>query len=97
MQQKAYNKVMIAGVTDEFIKPIIMVDKNEQPKATIQKDDVVIFFNFRTDRGRQLTNALSQQDFPEYNMKNLPLYFVTMTNYDATFKNIQRCLQFEQY
>jgi 2,3-bisphosphoglycerate-independent phosphoglycerate mutase len=77
-----------AGVTDEFIKPVIMVDEKEQPKATIQKDDVVIFFNFRTDRGRQLTNVLSQQDFPEYNTKKLPLYFVTMTNYDATFKNI---------
>ena len=77
-----------ADVTDEFIKPVIMVDQNEQPKATIQEDDVVIFFNFRTDRGRQLTNVLSQQDFPEYNTKKLPLYFVTMTNYDATFKNI---------
>jgi 2,3-bisphosphoglycerate-independent phosphoglycerate mutase len=76
------------GVTDEFIKPIIMADKNEQPKATIQKDDVVIFFNFRTDRGRQLTNALSQQDSPELNMKAIPLHFVTLTNYDATFKNI---------
>ncbi len=77
-----------AGVTDEFIKPIIMVDENEQPKTTIKEDDVVIYFNFRTDRGRQLTNALSQKDFPEYNMKKMPLYFVTMTNYDATFKNI---------
>ncbi|MDY0780912.1 2,3-bisphosphoglycerate-independent phosphoglycerate mutase [Tenacibaculum sp. IB213877] len=76
------------GVTDEFIKPIIMVDENDQPKTTIQEDDVVIFFNFRTDRGRQLTDALSQQDFPEYNMKKLPLYFVTMTNYDDTFKGI---------
>ena len=82
--QQSYN----AGVTDEFIKPIIMVDENEHPKATIQKDDVVIFFNFRTDRGRQLTNALSQKDFPEFNMKSLPLYYVTMTNYDETFKNI---------
>jgi 2,3-bisphosphoglycerate-independent phosphoglycerate mutase len=77
-----------AGVTDEFIKPIIMVDENEQPKAIIQKDDVVIFFNFRTDRGRQLTNALSQQDFPDFNMKKIPLYYLTMTNYDKTFKNI---------
>ena len=76
------------GITDEFIKPIIMVDENEQPKATIQKDDVVIFFNFRTDRGRQLTNALSQQGFPDYNMSALPLHYVTMTNYDETFKNI---------
>ena len=77
-----------AKVTDEFIKPIIMVDENKQPKATIKDDDVVIFFNFRTDRGRQLTNALSQQDFPEFNMKKLNLYFVTLTNYDKTFKNI---------
>ena len=76
------------GVTDEFIKPIIMVDENNSPKATIEKDDVVIFFNFRTDRGRQLTNALSQQDFASHQMKKIPLYFVTMTNYDATFKNI---------
>lgn len=76
------------GITDEFIKPIIMVDENEQAKARIKEDDVVIYFNFRTDRGRQLTNALSQQDFSEHNMKSLSLYFVTMTNYDATFKNI---------
>jgi 2,3-bisphosphoglycerate-independent phosphoglycerate mutase len=76
------------GITDEFIKPIIMVDKYEQPKTTIQKDDVVIFFNFRTDRGRQLTNALNQQNFSEVGMKKLPLYFVSMTNYDKNFKNI---------
>ncbi|MGB0890714.1 MAG: 2,3-bisphosphoglycerate-independent phosphoglycerate mutase [Flavobacteriaceae bacterium] len=82
--QKSYNE----NITDEFIKPIIMVDDNKQPKTTIKKDDVVIFFNFRTDRGRQLTNSLSQQDFPKFNMKKLPLYFVTLTNYDDTFKNI---------
>ncbi|RKF04241.1 phosphoglycerate mutase [Tenacibaculum lutimaris] len=77
-----------SDVTDEFIKPIIMVDENNQPKTTIKEDNVVIFFNFRTDRGRQLTEALSQKDFPEFNMKKLPLYFVTMTNYDDTFNNI---------
>ena len=82
--QQSYDE----NVTDEFIKPIIMVDEKNQPKATIKEDDVVIFFNFRTDRGRQLTDALSQQDFPDFNMKKLPLYFVTMTNYDKTFKNI---------
>ncbi|WP_428742583.1 2,3-bisphosphoglycerate-independent phosphoglycerate mutase [Tenacibaculum sp.] len=76
------------NVTDEFIKPIIMVNENNQPKTTIKEDDVVIFFNFRTDRGRQLTEALSQKDFPEFNMKKLPLYFVTLTNYDDTFNNI---------
>ena len=83
--QNSYNK----SVTDEFIKPIIMVDENNQPKATIKEDDVVIFFNFRTDRGRELTEALNQKDFPELNMKKIPLYFVTMTNYDETFKNIK--------
>ncbi|WP_115899985.1 2,3-bisphosphoglycerate-independent phosphoglycerate mutase [Tenacibaculum gallaicum] len=77
-----------ANVTDEFIKPIIMVDENNQPKTVIKEDDVVIFFNFRTDRGRQLTEALSQKYFPEFNMKKLPLYFVTMTSYDDTFNNI---------
>ncbi|WP_299160145.1 2,3-bisphosphoglycerate-independent phosphoglycerate mutase [uncultured Tenacibaculum sp.] len=77
-----------SDVTDEFIKPIIMVDENNQPKTTIKEDDVVIFFNFRTDRGRQLTEALNQKDFPEFEMKKLPLYFVTMTNYDETFNKI---------
>lgn len=77
------------GITDEFIKPIVMVDENNQPKATIAENDVVIFFNFRTDRGRQLTQVLSQKDNHEYNMHKLPLYFVTMTNYDETFENIK--------
>ncbi len=76
------------GITDEFIKPIVKTGEHGKPLATIEPGDVVIFFNFRTDRGRQLTTALSQQDFPEYHMKKLPLYFVTMTNYDDTFKNI---------
>ncbi|OCB74457.1 2,3-bisphosphoglycerate-independent phosphoglycerate mutase [Flavobacterium crassostreae] len=75
-------------ITDEFIKPIVMVDEDNQPVATIQKDDVVVFFNFRTDRGRELTEALSQQDFHEQNMHQLPLYYVTLTNYDETYKNI---------
>ena len=77
------------GVTDEFIKPIIMTDKNGEPVATLKKDDVVIFFNFRTDRGRQLTKVLTQGNNHEYNMHTLPLHFVTLTNYDETFKNIQ--------
>lgn len=76
-------------VTDEFIEPILMVDKDNQPIATIEDDDVVLFFNFRTDRGRQLTQALSQQDFHEENMHKLPLYFVTLTNYDDTFENVK--------
>ncbi|MGX7667091.1 2,3-bisphosphoglycerate-independent phosphoglycerate mutase [Flavobacterium pedocola] len=75
-------------VTDEFIEPILMVDEHNKPIATIKEDDVVIFFNFRTDRGRQLTEALSQQDFHEQNMHKMPLYYVTMTNYDDTFENV---------
>lgn len=77
------------NVTDEFIQPIVMTDSNDQPIATIKEDDVVIFFNFRTDRGRELTEALSQQDFHEENMHKLNLYYVTMTNYDETYKNVQ--------
>lgn len=75
-------------ITDEFIKPICLIDENQKPLATIKEDDVVIFFNFRTDRGRELTEVLSQRDFHEFNMRKLNLYYVTMTNYDDTFKNI---------
>lgn len=75
-------------VTDEFIKPIIMTDENGQPKTQIKADDVVIFFNYRTDRGRELTDVLSQKDFPEFGMKKLPLHYVTLTSYDDTFKNV---------
>ena len=76
------------SITDEFINPIVMVDENDLPIATIQNQDVVIFFNFRTDRGRELTEALSQEDFHEQNMHKLNLYYVTMTNYDDTYKSV---------
>ena len=76
------------GITDEFVEPIVMVNDLQQPLATIQDDDVVIFFNFRTDRGRQLTAALTQIDCPEFNMHKLNLYYVTMSRYDDTFKGI---------
>lgn len=82
------NKSYDEDVTDEFLKPIIAVDKNNEPVAQIKDGDVVLFFNFRTDRGRQLTEALSQKDFHEYNMHALDLKYVTMTNYDDNFKNI---------
>jgi 2,3-bisphosphoglycerate-independent phosphoglycerate mutase len=82
--QKSYD----VGLTDEFVEPIVMTE-NGKPIGKIQPEDVVIFFNFRTDRGRQLTEALTQKDFPEFDMKTLPLHFVTMTNYDDTFQNIQ--------
>jgi 2,3-bisphosphoglycerate-independent phosphoglycerate mutase len=78
-----------ANVTDEFIKPIVMVDSNQQPVGTINEGDVVLCFNFRTDRGRQITQALTQQDFPEQQMKALPLYYVTLTNYDDSFKDVK--------
>ena len=76
-------------VTDEFIAPIVMVDEEQKPLATIVEGDVVIFFNFRTDRGRELTEALSQHDFHEQNMHKLNLYYVTLTNYDETYQNVK--------
>ncbi len=74
-------------ITDEFIKPIAIQEKGASV-ATINNDDVVIFFNFRTDRGRELTEMLSQQDMHEYNTHKLPLHYVTMTNYDENFEGI---------
>ena len=82
--QKSYDE----NVTDEFIQPLVMVDEHNTPLATIANEDVVIFFNFRTDRGRELTEALSQKDFHEYNMHKMNLYYVTMTNYDDTYQNV---------
>jgi len=75
------------GVTDEFIKPIVITENN-QPLATIKDGDTVLCFNFRTDRGRQITQALTQQDFPEVGMKKLNLHYTTLTTYDETFKNV---------
>lgn len=77
------------GITDEFLKPIAMTDENGEPLATIKEGDVVVFFNFRTDRGRELTLALSQMDFHEFGMHKMALHYVTMTNYDDTFENIE--------
>ncbi|TBN05520.1 2,3-bisphosphoglycerate-independent phosphoglycerate mutase [Hyunsoonleella flava] len=76
-------------VTDEFIKPIIAVDDNNAPLTKVKDGDVIIFFNFRTDRGRELTEVLSQQDFPEFNMKKLNLHYVTLTNYNDDYRNIK--------
>ncbi|MDX5436659.1 MAG: 2,3-bisphosphoglycerate-independent phosphoglycerate mutase, partial [Pontibacter sp.] len=78
-----------AGVTDEFIKPIVKVNDNQEPIATIKDGDVVICFNFRTDRGREITQALTQRDFPEQDMHKLDLRYITMTNYDDTFKGVE--------
>ena len=76
------------GCTDEFIKPIIKINSKGEAISTISKDDIVLFFNFRTDRGRELTKVLSQEDNLEFNMKKMNLHFVTMTNYDSSFSNI---------
>ena len=72
------------GVTDEFLNPLVLTEGNA-PVATVNEGDVIIFFNFRTDRGRELTEMLSQRDFPEQGTTKLNLYYVTMTNYDETF------------
>ena len=76
------------GVTDEFIEPLIAVDEKNQPITKINSGDVVVFFNYRTDRGRQLTEALSQIAFPDKGMVPLDLHYVTLTNYDKTFKKV---------
>ena len=75
--------------TDEFLKSIIKVNDSMSPIGNIEKNDIVIFFNFRTDRGRQLTKALSQRTFSEFQVIDMNLYFVTMTNYDDTFSDIK--------
>ena len=72
-------------ITDEFIKPII----NKSNGAKIEEGDVVMCFNFRTDRGREITQVLSQEDFADHGMKKLDLYYLTMTNYDDTFKGVK--------
>lgn len=82
--QQSYDE----GVTDEFIKPIIVCNDADQPLATIQDGDIVICFNFRTDRCREITMALTQQSFAEQNMHPLQLHYVTMTEYDKTYKNV---------
>ena len=84
----AIEKSYAAGVTDEFIKPVVITE-NGKPVATIKEGDVVLCFNFRTDRGREITEALTQQDFPDQDMKALKLYYVTLTNYDDTFNDVK--------
>ncbi len=76
------------NITDEFIKPTVIVDEQQHPIATIQDGDAVLCFNFRTDRCREITQVLTQSDFPEQEMKKLDLHYTTMTEYDQNFKNI---------
>ena len=78
------------NISDEFIEPIVAIDNNNNPKGIIENGDCVIFFNFRTDRGRQLTEVLSQNDFLENGMTKLNLEFITMTNYNENFQGIKK-------
>ena len=82
--QKSYDE----GVTDEFVKPIVRVDENGNPVGTIKPNDMVIFFNYRNDRAREITVALTQQDMPEQGMHTMPLYYCCMTPYDASFTGL---------
>jgi 2,3-bisphosphoglycerate-independent phosphoglycerate mutase len=78
-----------AGITDEFIEPIVTVKEDGTPVATIVEGDVVLCFNFRTDRGREITEMLTQQDFPAQDTQKLNLYYLTMTNYDDAFVGVK--------
>lgn len=84
----AIEKSYASNVTDEFIKPTVVIDESQQPIATIKDGDVAICFNFRTDRCREITQVLTQVDLPEFDMKKLALHYTTMTEYDRTFKNV---------
>lgn len=84
----ALKKSYANGVTDEFIRPIIQVDHNGKPVGNIEEGDTVICFNFRTDRGREITEVLTQKDFPDFGMKKLNIHYVTFTSYDETFQNM---------
>jgi 2,3-bisphosphoglycerate-independent phosphoglycerate mutase len=86
--QQAMEEVYDAAVTDEFIEPLIVCDDAGNPLAKIEEDDAVFCFNFRTDRCREITTVLTQKDMPEHGMKTMRLHYVTMTNYDQTYKGV---------
>lgn len=77
-----------SGLTDEFMKPIVVTDETGNAIGKVSEGDVVVFFNFRNDRAKELTIALTQKDMPDNGMKTIPLYYCTMTPYDATFKGL---------
>jgi 2,3-bisphosphoglycerate-independent phosphoglycerate mutase len=87
--QAAIEESYANNITDEFIEPICVTDSEGKPHGQIQSGDVVVFFNFRTDRGRQLTQVLHQVDMPEHDMRTIDLHYVTMTNYDESFEGVQ--------
>lgn len=86
---KSIKKSYDRGVTDEFILPLVQLDYSGKPVAKIEAGDVVISFNFRTDRGREITQALTQKAFPEQNMHPIDLHYITMTKYDESFKGVK--------
>ncbi|MBK8808223.1 MAG: 2,3-bisphosphoglycerate-independent phosphoglycerate mutase [Bacteroidales bacterium] len=85
---KAIQDSYAENLTDEFVKPHIAVDANGKPIALIEEGDVVICFNYRTDRLRELTTVLTQKNMPELGMATLPLHYCTMTRYDDSFKGV---------
>ena len=82
--QESYDK----GVTDEFVKPIVMVDDQNQPLGILKEGDVLVFFNFRNDRAKELTIVLTQEEMPELDMHTIPLHYCTLTPYDTKFKGL---------
>lgn len=84
----AMNKSYESGVTDEFMKPIVVTDSKGNAIGKVREGDVIVFFNYRNDRAKELTIALTQKDMPENGMKTIPLFYCTMTPYDATFKGL---------
>lgn len=83
--QKSYDN----NITDEFVKPIVITSDKGVPIATIAEGDVVLCFNFRTDRGREITQVLTQEDFPDHGMKKMKLNYITLTTYDESFKDVK--------
>ncbi len=85
---QAIENSYLQNITDEFIKPTVIIDEGQQPLATIKDGDAVICFNFRTDRCREITQVLTQTDFPAFEMKKLSLHYTTLSEYDKTYDNI---------
>jgi len=85
---KALQESYDEGVTDEFVKPVVITDEKGEPLGTIKEGDVIVFFNFRNDRARELTIVLTQEDMPDFDMHTIPLHYCTMTPYDATFRDM---------
>lgn len=82
-----------AGETDEFIKPTVITEAEQKPVAVIKDGDVLLCFNYRTDRPREISEVLTQEDFPAFEMKKLNVYYTTLTEYDKSFNNVRIIFQ----